>query len=65
MALIDTITASYRFDDASGNSVDSSGNGNTLTNNNSITFVAGLINNGADFGTANSNKYFSLDQRTY
>lgn len=34
-------------------------NGNTLTNNGSVTFTAAKYNNGANFGTANSTK--SLD----
>ncbi len=38
---------------------DSSGNSNTLTNNNTVGFVAGKFSNCADFGTANTNKYLS------
>lgn len=33
---------------------------NTLTNNNSVTFVAGKIGNAADFGSSNSNKSLTV-----
>jgi hypothetical protein len=36
---------------------DSSGNARTLTNVNTVTFVAGKLRNCADLGNANSNKY--------
>jgi len=39
---------------------DESGNNYTLTNNNGVQFVAGLINNCADFGTANTDKSLSI-----
>lgn len=51
--------AFYNLDDSSGNAVDSTGNGYTLTNNNTITYTTGLINNCATLGTGNTNKYFS------
>jgi hypothetical protein len=60
MALTDNIRAAYNLDESSGNAADSSGNGYTLTNNNTVGFAAALINNGADFGTANTNKYFNI-----
>jgi len=50
MALIDKITAYYKLDESSGNPVDSSGNGYTLTNSN-VTFGAAKINNGAIFNS--------------
>jgi hypothetical protein len=56
MALIDNILAYWKLDEASGNPVDATGGGKTLTNTNSVGFAAGLINNGADFGVANTNK---------
>lgn len=34
--------------------------GFTLTNNNTVTFGAAKFNNGADFGSANTNKYLSI-----
>lgn len=39
---------------------DSSGNSRTLTNNNSVTFTAGVLKNGANFGSANTNKYLRV-----
>lgn len=60
MALTDNIKAYYKLDEASGNPADATGNGFTLTNTNTVGFGTGLINNGADFGTANTNKYFII-----
>lgn len=42
------------------NTTDSSGNGNTLTNNNSVAFNAAKFGNGADFGSSNSNKSLQI-----
>lgn len=58
MALTTNLQAYYKFDESSGNASDSSGNGNTLTNNNTATFSAGKINNGADLEDSSS-QYFS------
>lgn len=58
MALIPT--AFYNLDVASGNATDDSGNGNTLTNNGTVTYSAGKINNGADFGAANTTKFLAI-----
>lgn len=55
MSLLTGIAAYYKLDDAS----DASGNSHTLTNNNSVAFDAGLIGNGADFGSPNSSKSLS------
>lgn len=60
MALVDNCVAYWKFDEASGNPADATGNGYTLTNNNSVAFNACLINNGADFGASNTNKYFNI-----
>lgn len=38
---------------------DSSGNSNTLTNNNTVTFDSSRIGNGANFGSSNTNKYLN------
>ena len=57
MALIDNIVSYWKFDESSGNAADSAGS-NTLTNNGSMTYSAGVINNGATDIVANS-KYFS------
>lgn len=47
--------AYYKLDESSGNASDSVGS-NTLTNNNSVAYATGIINNGADFGSTNTNK---------
>lgn len=47
-----SIQALYHLEDLT----DSSGNGNTLTNNNSVTFPAAKFGNGADLGASNTNK---------
>jgi hypothetical protein len=58
MALLPT-TAYWKLDEASGNAADATGNGFTLTNNNTVAYAAGKINNGADFGAVNVNGNFS------
>lgn len=58
MALTDNILAYWKMDESSGNPADSV-NSYTLTNNGSVSFSSGKINNGANFGTSNSSKYFS------
>lgn len=60
MALVDNLVAYWKLDEASGNAVDATGNGFTLTNTNTVGFAAGALNNCADYGTANTNKYFRL-----
>lgn len=47
-----SVKALYHLEDT----VDSSGNGNNLTNNNSVTFSAGKLSNGATTGASNSTK---------
>ncbi len=56
MALIDNLQAYWKLDESSGDAADATGNGYTLTNTNTVGYAAALINNGADFGTANTNK---------
>ena len=56
MSLITNLAAYYKLDESSGNASDASGNSHTLTNTNTVGYAAALINNGADFGTANTNK---------
>jgi hypothetical protein len=58
MALGDNIISYWKWDAASGNAADSAGS-NTLTNNNTTPYVAGLLNNAADF-EASSNQNFSI-----
>lgn len=49
MAILDNIVAAWSLDESSGNAADASGNGNTLTNNGTVTYSTGKINNGAVF----------------
>lgn len=60
MSLLTNLQAYWKLDESSGNPADATGNGKTLTNNNSVAFDAGLINNGGDFGSSNSTKGFSI-----
>lgn len=53
MALTDNLIAYWKLDESSGNASDSSGNGHTLTNN-SISYGASKINNGAIFNGSNT-----------
>lgn len=55
---ITTPIAYWKLDESSGNASDSVG-GYTLTNNNSVAYAAGKINNGADFGTSGTTKSLS------
>ena len=57
MALTDNLLAWYKFNEASGNAADSSGNGHTLTNSNSTAFVTGKIGNAADLVPASGNGF--------
>jgi hypothetical protein len=59
MAWLDNLVAQWKLDESSGNPVDSGGNNNTLVNHNSVPFVAGKVNNGADL-EAGSSHYFSI-----
>ena len=60
MALLTDIRAYYKLDESSGNPVDATGNGYTLTNNNTVGFASGKINNAADFGASNTDKTLSV-----
>lgn len=60
MALTDSLVAYYKLDESSGDATDSSGNGYTLTNTNTVGYASALINNGADMGTTNSNKKLNI-----
>lgn len=59
MTLKDNLVAYFKLDESSGNATDSVG-GLTATNNGTVTYAAGKINNGADFGSTNTTKYFSV-----
>jgi len=52
MSLLTNLVGYYKLD----NTTDNSGDGYTLTNNNSVTFDSAKIGNGADFGSSNTNK---------
>lgn len=54
MALVDNLQAYWKLDESSGNAADATSNGNTATNNNTVTYSSGKINNGAFFARASS-----------
>ena len=54
MALTDNLFAYWKLDESSGNAADATGNGRTLTNNGTVTYAAGKINNGAVFSNSAS-----------
>lgn len=53
------LLAYYKADESSGNAADSSGNGFTLTNTGSLSYVSGKINNGASVRGPATSKYLS------
>ena len=53
MALTDNLISYWKLNESSGNAADEVG-GNTLTNNNTVTYSAGKINNAANFASASS-----------
>lgn len=56
MALTDQLVAYWKTDESSGNASDSTANARTLTNTNTVTYVAGKINNTARFVSGSSQK---------
>jgi len=58
MSLLTNLISYWKFDESSGNAADSVGS-NTLTNNNSVAYVAGKINNGGD-SSGGTTRYFSI-----
>ncbi len=46
MALTTNLQGYWKLDESTGNAADSSGNGSTLTNTNTVVYTAGKINNG-------------------
>lgn len=54
MALTDSLVSYWKFDESSGNAADSAGS-NTGTNNNTVTYTTGKINNCAVFNGSNQN----------
>src|SRR3990167_3539263 len=59
MALLDSIVASWKLNESSGNAASEVG-GFTLTNNNSVAYSAGKIGNAADGGATNTNKTLTI-----
>ena len=59
MALTTDIKAYYKLDESSGNAADATGNGNTLTNNNTALYGPGIINNGV-VATSVGPQYLSI-----
>lgn len=59
MALTDSLVSYWKLDESSGDASDATANVKTLTNTGTTTYAAAKINNGADFGTANTTKYLS------
>ena len=57
MSLLTGLQGYWKLDESSGNAADQV-NGNTLTNNNTVTYSVGVINNGANFVRASS-KYLT------
>jgi hypothetical protein len=59
-SLLTGLVAYWKLDEAAGNASDSSGNGNTLTNSNVVTYVPGLIGNAANFVGASSQQLITF-----
>ena len=60
MALTDNLVSYWKLDESSGNAADSVGS-NTLTNNSSIAYGTGIINNGADIeNSLGEGQFFSI-----
>jgi len=53
-ALLNDLEAYWSLDEASGSRADSTANAHTLTDNNTVLAATGVINDGADFESANS-----------
>jgi len=64
MALNTNLVAYWKLDESSGNATDVIAS-SVLTNNGTITYSAGKINNGSDFGSSNSSKYFTTADGAY
>ena len=59
--LLTNLQAWYTLDEASGTRADSSGNGNSLTDVNTVTQAAGKLTNAAQFTRANSERLTIAD----
>ena len=54
----------WKMDESSGNAADSSGNGSTLTDTNTVAYVSGKFANGGDFESGNSEYEYAADNAT-
>jgi hypothetical protein len=59
--LTDNLQAYWKFDEGSGNALDSSGNSRTLTNAGNVSYSTGKINNGAYFSKASGYNFSTSD----
>lgn len=59
--LNDGLVGYWKADEASGNMSDSSGNGTTLTDTNTVAFVGGKFGNAGDFELGNSEYQYAAD----
>jgi hypothetical protein len=64
MSLLTGLQAYWAFDESSGNATDSSGNSNTLTNNNSATYTTGVLGNAATL-VGTSSQSFSIADNAF
>ena len=59
------LVAYWRLDETSGSRLDSSGNGHTLTDNNTVTSGAGKVGTAAVFTRASSERLSRADQPAF
>lgn len=62
--LLTGLSLYVKFNESSGNAADSSGNGFTLVNNGTVTYVAGKIGNAANFVSGSSQYFLLADNAT-
>ena len=63
-SLFDDLVAYWNLNETSGDRADATGNGHTLTDNNTVGYATGKINNAASFVAANSG-YLSIADPFY
>lgn len=63
--LLTSLSAHYKMDEASGNRADSTANGFTLIDNNTVTSNTGLLNSAAEFTEANTERLNITDNSTF
>lgn len=62
--LTDGLVGWWKMDETSGNATDSSGNGITLTDTNTVAFTSGKFGNGGDFESGNAEYQYTADNAT-